>query len=71
MNSKAQKMVCGFYNRVLDYMKMEYKPKWARLYSSDEIIKDMIHLTGKYYFGGNTVPFTAAQIIDFLRSKYI
>jgi len=70
MNSTAQRMVCDFYNSVFDYMKMEYKPKWAKLYNSEEILDDMIHLTAEYYFGGNTVPFTAAQIVDLLKSKY-
>lgn len=70
MNQKAQRLVCDFYNCVWNYMKMEYKPKWARLYNRDDILDDMIRLTGEYYFGGNSVPFTAAQIVDFLRSKY-
>jgi hypothetical protein len=70
MNNKAQRMVCDFYNSVFDYMKMEYKPKWAKLYNSEEILDDMINLTAEYYFGGNTVPFTAAQIVDLLKSKY-
>jgi len=70
MNQKAQKLVCDFYNSVWNYMKMEYKPKWAKLYNSDQLLDDMIKLTGEYYFGGNTVPFTAAQIVDLLRSKY-
>jgi hypothetical protein len=51
-------------------MKLEYKPRWAKLYKHPEISEDMIKLTSRYYFGGNTVPFTAAQIVDLLRSKY-
>jgi hypothetical protein len=37
---------------------------------SEELLDDMIILTGEYYFGGNTVPFTAGQIVDLLKSKY-
>lgn len=70
MNQKAQRLVCDFYNSVWNYMKMEYKPKWARLYHRDDILDYMIRLTSEYYFGGNSVPFTAAQIVDLLRSKY-
>lgn len=70
MNQKTQKQVCDFYNSVWNYMKMEYKPKWARMYKSVNIIDDMIKLTAEYYFGGNTIPFTAAQIVDLLSSKY-
>ena len=39
-------------------------------YNSEEILDDMIRLTGEYYFGGNNVPFTAGQIVDLLKSKY-
>ena len=51
-------------------MKQEYKPRYAKLYNSDMILDDMIMLTGEYYFGGNTVPFTAGQIVDLLKSKF-
>lgn len=70
MNKKAQHLVSNFYNNVCDYMKLEYKPRWAKLYKNPEILDDMIKLTSEYYFGGNTVPFTAGQIVDLLRSKY-
>lgn len=70
MNKKAQKLICDFYNSVWEYMKAEYKPRWARLYNSEKILDDMIYLTGEYYLGGNTVPFTAGQIVDLLRTKY-
>jgi len=51
-------------------MQAEYRPKWARLYNSEKLLDDMIHLTSEYYFGGNSVPFTAGQIVDLLKSKY-
>lgn len=70
MNERANELVCDFYNSVWQYMKDEYKPKWAKLYNSEELLDGMIHLTGEYYFGGNTVPFTAGQIVDLLKSKY-
>ena len=70
MNQKAQRLVCDFYNDVWRYMKMEYKPKWAKLYNNDDILDDMIRLTGEYYFGGNSIPQTAGDIVDYLKSKY-
>lgn len=70
MNKKSQQLVCKFYNDVWTYMKKEYKPRWAKLYNSEELLMDMISLTGEYYFGGNSVPFTAGQIVDLLKSKY-
>jgi hypothetical protein len=51
-------------------MRSEYKPKWSRLYNSEKLLDDMINLTSEYYFGGNSVPFTAGQIVDLLKSKY-
>lgn len=70
MNENAHQLVCDFYNSVWKYMKAEYKPKWAKLYNSEQLLDDMIKLTGEYYFGGNNVPFTAGQIVDLLKSKY-
>lgn len=70
MNENAQRLICEFYNSVWNYMKLEYKPKWAKLYNSEQILDDMIRLTGEYYLGGNTVSFTAGQIVDLLKSKY-
>ena len=70
MNEKAQQLICDFYNDVWKYMKAEYKPKWSKLYNSQDILDEMIMLTGEYYLGGNTVPFTAGQIVDLLKSKY-
>lgn len=70
MNEKAQELVCDFYNSVWEYMQAEYKPKWARIYNSEELLDDMIYLTSQYYFGGNSVPMTTGQIVDLLKSKY-
>ena len=70
MNEKSHQLVCDFYNNVWEYMKAEYKPKWARIYNSEKILDDMILLTSQYYFGGNSVPMTAGQIVDLLKSKY-
>lgn len=70
MNNKVNQLICDFYNSVLEYMADEYKPKWYKLYNRDDLLDDMIYLTGEYYLGGNTVPFTAGQIVDLLRSKY-
>jgi hypothetical protein len=70
MNDKSHQLVCDFYNSVWEYMRAEYKPKWARIYNSEEILDDMILLTSQYYFGGNSVPMTAGQIVDLLKSKY-
>ena len=69
MKDKDQ-VVCDFYNSVWEYMKQEYKPRYAKLYNSDKLLDSMIKLTGEYYYGGNSVPFTAGQMVDLLKSKY-
>jgi hypothetical protein len=51
-------------------MKAEYKPKWARLYNSEDILDEMIQITGQYYLGGNNVVDTAGDIVSFLKKRY-
>lgn len=65
-----QKSICTFYNEVLHYMRAEYKPKWARLYNSQETLDEMIQLTGQYYLGGNNIPDTAGDIVALLKKKH-
>ena len=67
MNKQAYKLLCDFYNSVYEYIRLEYKPKWSRIYRKEENLEDMIHLTGNYYFGGNTVPETAGYVIAYLK----
>jgi hypothetical protein len=50
-------------------MKAEYKPRWARLYNSQDILDEMIMITGQYYLGGNNVPDTAGDIVRFLKNR--
>ena len=70
MNDQAKKMLSIFYNDVWNYIETEYHPKWAKIYNDESILDDMLQLTSEYFFGGNTVPFTAGQIVDLLKSKY-
>ena len=56
-----------FYSSIEKYLQMEYAPKFAKIYSCQKHIDDMIHLTGQYYMGGNTVPETARIIVDYIR----
>lgn len=70
MNKKANRQVANFFQSISSYMKNEYKPKYYRFYNDPVVIDDMIKLTSSYYFGGNTVPYTAGDIVDYMRSKY-
>jgi hypothetical protein len=69
MNESVNQAICDFYNSVWNYMKAEYKPKWARLYNSEKLLDEMIKLTGQYYLGGNTVPNTAGDIVSILKKR--
>jgi hypothetical protein len=69
MNESVNQAICDFYNSVWNYMKAEYKPKWARLYNAENTLDEMIQLTGQYYLGGNTIPNTAGDIIHILKRR--
>ena len=69
MNKQVHQAICDFYNSVWEYMKMEYKPKWARLYNSEDTLNEMIQITGEYYLGGNNVVDTAGDIVRLLKKK--
>jgi hypothetical protein len=69
MNEQVHQAICDFYNSVWQYMKMEYKPRWARLYNHEKTLDQMIQITGEYYLGGNTVPNTAGDIIAMLKKQ--
>lgn len=69
MNEKAQKLVFEFYHDVGEYIKNEYHPKWFRHYTNEELIVSVMESVKLYYFGGNTVPFVAGQIVESLK-KY-
>jgi hypothetical protein len=60
----------AFYLSVYAYIEMEYKPRYVKLFIDSDISEKLVDLTTQYYWGGNTVPFTAAQIVDLLKSKY-
>ena len=59
-----------FYEDVLIYLMEEYKPRIARLFTESPIAGRLVDLVNEYYWGGNTVQFTAGQVADLLKSKY-
>ena len=70
MNESANQSICDFYNSVWNYMKAEYKPKWARLYNAEDTLDEMIQITGQYYLGGNNVVDTTGDIVRLLKKKH-
>ena len=68
--SKAAVAVGKFSGSIRAYIFMEYKSAYYDIYNNVKITREVRKLTTEYYFGGNTVPFTAGQIVDYTRSKY-
>jgi hypothetical protein len=68
--SKAAVAVGKFSGSIRAYIFMEYKNAYYDIYNNVKITREVRKLTTEYYFGGNTVPFTAGQIVDYARSKY-
>lgn len=67
---KAKRQEENFYVSVYTYIMAEYDPKIASLFTNSPIADKIVDLTTKYYWGGNSVPSTAGDIADLIRSKY-
>jgi hypothetical protein len=59
-----------FYEDVCLYILEEYSPRVSKLFFDSPIAGDIVDLVNEYFWGGNTVQFTAGQIADLLKSKY-
>tara|TARA_B100002019_G_scaffold126423_1_gene108877 strand:+ start:4706 stop:4963 length:258 start_codon:yes stop_codon:yes gene_type:complete len=68
--AKTRAMQQMFYEDVLIYLIEEYKPRIAKLFTNSPISDKVENLVYQYFWGGNTVQFTAGQVADLLRSKY-
>lgn len=69
INSKASQMAYSFYMGVYSYINMEYKPKYAKIFADSEDSIRIVDLVNQYFWGGNTIQFTAGQIVDLIKSK--
>ena len=66
-----QKAVSSFRVNVKKYILAEYgEDTFHHIYGNVKATKDANKLCVEYYLGGNTVPFTAGQIVDYVRSKF-
>lgn len=66
----SNQMAHQFYMSVYSYISMEYKPKYAKIYADSSFSEQLFNLVTQYYWGGNSVQFTAGQVIDLIKSKY-
>lgn len=69
-NNKPIDMQENFYISVYTYLCMEYSPRVAQLFEESPISEKIKDLVGQYYWGGNSVAFTAGQVADLIKSKY-
>ena len=67
---RADQFVGRFSAKVRKYILIEYNEVHRKIYSDMQITKDVNKLMAEYYWGGNNIPFTAGQIVDYVRSKY-
>jgi hypothetical protein len=67
---KAKIAEYNFYTSVYAYIRSEYKPKYGRIYADSTISDKIANLVSQYYWGGNSVPFVAGQVVDLIKSKY-
>ena len=70
-SKKLQKDIDRFYLLVKAYIILEYRTVYNEIYTDPKISKEVKKLSIDYYFGGNTVPFTAGQVVDYVKSKYM
>lgn len=68
--AKIRAMQQMFYEDVCVYMLEEYSPRTCKLFFDSPIAGKIILLINEYFWGGNTVQFTAGQVADLLKSKY-
>ena len=70
-SKKLQKDVDAFYWSVKAYIILEYRTIYNVIYTDINISKEVKQLSIDYYFGGNTVPSTAGQIVDYVKKKHM
>jgi len=68
--NKLELALSQFSGTVRKYILLEYRSAYQHIYSNIKITRDVRKLSADYYLGGNTVQFTAGQIVDYVRSKY-
>jgi hypothetical protein len=70
MNSKLNRQIIDFMNNVGWYISMEYGVEYNYCWNDKYILNDILYpLIGSYYMGGNTVPDTAAVVVETVIKK--
>ena len=69
-NKKLRAAVGKFSASIRTYILLEYRGVYNDIYSNIKVNREVRKLVTEYYLGGNTVPFSAGQVVDYARSKY-
>lgn len=66
---KIDILLAQFFSAVYNYLTLEYKPKFARVFIHEGHYKAMSKIIAQYYLGGNNVPDTARGIVDYIKQN--
>lgn len=69
MNKKLHEDVNAFFNKVNDYLYMEYDHKYYKIASRDKNLVRLFDFVTAQFLGGNNVPDTARYIVEYI-TKY-
>lgn len=66
MNKKLKEDVNTFFNRVNDYIYMEYDKKYYKIVTRERNLVRLYDFVTGQYLGGNNVPDTAGYMIEYI-----
>lgn len=69
MNNKLKKNVNAFFDKVNDYLYMEYNHKFYKIATKDRNLVRIFDFVTAQYLGGNNVPDTARYLVEYI-NKY-
>ena len=70
MSNKLKKRVNSFFEKVNDYMYMEYDHKYYKIATRDRNLVRVFDFITAQYLGCNNVPDTAGYLVEYI-NKYI
>ena len=66
MNKKLKTSVNTFFNKVNDYIYMEYDKKYYTIVTREKNLVRLFDFVTTQYLGGNNVPDTAGYVIEYI-----
>lgn len=59
----------SFYMSVYSYITMEYKHRYGQILADSKLSEMLVDFISGYYWGGNTIQFTAGEVVNLIKSK--